>query len=225
MEKHRQVKMLSIIALIVAVSGMTFGFAAFSTTLNISSSATVTPSSDDFKIVIYGISEEKASSITTSNELQNSSFYTSKTISAPVFAPSGTSVANIKNQNKEIIIDNMKLGLTKATDKASYVFMIKNEGKYDAYVDLEQIGTYECSSIEEMTPNMASACSDAAFDRNIFLTHSDGREYYLSDKIVKPGDYIICEIQLYFISGVSAWPDGFIEFTYPDIKFTFSTTQ
>ncbi|MBQ3511969.1 MAG: hypothetical protein IJA30_06735 [Bacilli bacterium] len=49
MEKERQIKLLSIIALVVAITGMTLGFAAFSTTLNISSSATVTPNSEDFK--------------------------------------------------------------------------------------------------------------------------------------------------------------------------------
>lgn len=54
MEKDRQVKVLSIIALLVAVVGMSLGFAAFSVTLNISSSATVKPSSDNFKLQIYG---------------------------------------------------------------------------------------------------------------------------------------------------------------------------
>lgn len=54
MEKTRQIKILSIVALVVAIAGMTLGFAAFSTTLSISSSATVTPNSDDFKVVISG---------------------------------------------------------------------------------------------------------------------------------------------------------------------------
>ena len=57
MEKERQVKLLSIIALVVAITGMTLGFAAFSTTLNISSSATVTPNSSDFKINVYGFED------------------------------------------------------------------------------------------------------------------------------------------------------------------------
>ena len=52
MEKTRQIKILSIVALVVAIAGMTLGFAAFSTTLSISSSATVTPNSDDFKVVV-----------------------------------------------------------------------------------------------------------------------------------------------------------------------------
>ena len=52
MEKTRQMKILSIIALVVAIAGMTLGFASFSTTLSISSSATVIPNSEDFKVVL-----------------------------------------------------------------------------------------------------------------------------------------------------------------------------
>ena len=55
MEKQRQMKLLSIVTLVVAIIGMTLGFAAFSTTLSISSSATVTPTSEDFKISLYNV--------------------------------------------------------------------------------------------------------------------------------------------------------------------------
>ena len=54
MEKVRQVKVLSIFALVLAILGMSLGFATFSSTLNISSSATVSPNSEDFKMRIYG---------------------------------------------------------------------------------------------------------------------------------------------------------------------------
>ena len=54
MEKTRQIKLLSIVLLVIAITGMTLGFAAFSTTLSISSSATVTPNSEDFKVVMLG---------------------------------------------------------------------------------------------------------------------------------------------------------------------------
>ena len=55
MEKNRQIKILSIVALVLAIAGMSLGFAAFSSTLTISSSATVTPNSNDFKVVVYGL--------------------------------------------------------------------------------------------------------------------------------------------------------------------------
>ncbi|MBO5121408.1 MAG: hypothetical protein J6C28_06990 [Bacilli bacterium] len=53
MEKSRKVKFIIMITLMVAISAMSLGFAAFSATLNISSSASVTPSSDDFKLHLH----------------------------------------------------------------------------------------------------------------------------------------------------------------------------
>ena len=44
---------LSIIALVIAIVGMSLGFAAFSATLNISSSASVTPDSGSFYLGFY----------------------------------------------------------------------------------------------------------------------------------------------------------------------------
>ena len=50
MEHNRKQKMLIIIALVVGIASLSIGFAAFSTTLNISSSASVTPNSDTFSV-------------------------------------------------------------------------------------------------------------------------------------------------------------------------------
>ena len=45
----RKTKIITIVALVIAIFGMTLGFAAFSATLNISTSATVAPNSEDLK--------------------------------------------------------------------------------------------------------------------------------------------------------------------------------
>ena len=50
MEKSRTSKIIAVVALVVAVLGLSLGFAAFSNTLTISSSATVSPDSGDFDI-------------------------------------------------------------------------------------------------------------------------------------------------------------------------------
>ena len=57
MRKDRKVQILSIVALVLAITGMSLGFAAFSSTLTISSSATVTPNSDDFSMTFLGLDE------------------------------------------------------------------------------------------------------------------------------------------------------------------------
>ena len=53
MERNRKIKIIIMITLMVAITAMSLGFAAFSATLNISSSASVTPSSDDFKLHLH----------------------------------------------------------------------------------------------------------------------------------------------------------------------------
>ena len=55
MRKNQKQKIMAIVALCISVLGLTLGFAAFSNTLTISSSATVTPDSKDFKLVLYGV--------------------------------------------------------------------------------------------------------------------------------------------------------------------------
>ena len=50
MERNRKQKLLMIIALVVAIASLSLGFAAFSIILNILSNASVSPSSDTFKV-------------------------------------------------------------------------------------------------------------------------------------------------------------------------------
>ena len=57
MEKSQRTKILTIIVLAIGVIAMSLGFAAFSVNLNVSSSATVTPNEEDFKIKIYGVKD------------------------------------------------------------------------------------------------------------------------------------------------------------------------
>lgn len=85
MEKQRQMKLLSIVALVVAIIGMTLGFAAFSTTLSISSSATVTPNSEDFKISLYGMNDEFVNEIKYINDVFKVKYFTEYNKINPVF--------------------------------------------------------------------------------------------------------------------------------------------
>ena len=55
MKRNRQAKIVAILSLCVSVVGLTLGFAAFSNTLTISSSTTVSPDESDFKLVLYGL--------------------------------------------------------------------------------------------------------------------------------------------------------------------------
>ena len=50
MEKDRRVKVISIFALVIAITGMSLGFAAFSASLDLASNAFVSPDSATFNV-------------------------------------------------------------------------------------------------------------------------------------------------------------------------------
>ena len=70
---RNKTKIIAVIAIIIAALGIGIGFAAFSSTLTISSSATVTPSADTFKVV-FGNSDMSAPTSGTTTVIQNITF-------------------------------------------------------------------------------------------------------------------------------------------------------
>ena len=144
MEKHRQIKMLSIIALVIAIVGMSLGFAAFSTTLSISSGASVTPSSEDFKVVFSS----------SSTGVETDMIYPSddEVLATPAKV-NGTSLSDIH------------VTLTEPGQVVFYQFYIYNAGEYDAYIDSVNFGEKVCTAGDGTSDALVQAACD-----DIFLT-------------------------------------------------------
>ena len=136
MEKERQVKLLSIIALVVAIAGMTLGFAAFSTTLNISSSATVTPNSSDFKINVYGFEDYESIEQFLDSGFSIENINLSSTTAAGLAQEAESTFLMASIDNNSHTISNLQAQFTLDKGMITYPLIIKNEGKYDAYIDL-----------------------------------------------------------------------------------------
>lgn len=231
MEKDRKTKVLSIVALVLAIFSMSLGFAAFSTTLNIASSATVTPNSEDFKISVYGMTEEVSTNILSLTDVFKEENYTEKNSAAPVFPfrssetiPDNYTIANITGDSQGITIDNMSFIYTRTTDSAHYPFLIRNEGKYDVYLKLSEEDDSECTSTEEMTESMLAACENFGIIywlRDINVTKIEDIEQYA----IKPGEYMFAMLEWDYIQSNNVWPDGPIEYKPPTLKVTFSTTK
>lgn len=125
MEKDRNTKIIAIAALLVGVVGLSLGFAAFSNTLTISSSAEVTPDENTFNVDF---------SATTSGDKSEAPV-------VPVLTPS-TAVTGFSAD--EATIDNSGAGTPKITglhatftepgQKATYTFSAKNIGEYEAFL-------------------------------------------------------------------------------------------
>lgn len=96
---------------------MSLGFAAFSTTLNITSSASVSPDSGDFSVGFYASTTQ-----TTSAEV----ITTTKTGSA--------TSNNVSISAGSTKITGLNANFVEPGDSVTYSLYVGNTGKYDAYL-------------------------------------------------------------------------------------------
>lgn len=118
---NQNVKILAIAALLVAVVGVSIGFAAFSRTLTIEAGANVTPT-DDFNVVF----SKSNSSVTTEGGVDASSKTPSTlTTSTAVIANDATGGPKISN---------LHATFSQPGQSATYTFYAYNNSSYDAYL-------------------------------------------------------------------------------------------
>ena len=209
MEKQRQIKILSIVALVLAISAMTLGFAAFSTTLNISSSASVTPNSADFAV--------KFSTSQTSLVVNDVNPNTS---GSNVLATKG----KIVNGNNPTL-SNISVTFTSPGQYATYVVYARNEGEYTAYLNnINFLGEKFCIADEETTESLVQSACDS-----ITLTVLQGAGAYKETTSISNypieknnSDMIVVRI-MYDGNGTSV--DGPFKIILPSISLVYSTVD
>lgn len=160
MEKNRQIKMMFIIALVLSITAMTLGFAAFSTTLNISSSASVTPNSDAFNIKIYGL--DNAEAFSDGFVRFDAAYYTSLTTAVPNIPEDATNFVSADNAIIDGYSINFNIFYNGPGDKAcNYYFMVHNDSEYAVkmYIDTKS-SNKKCTALEGAQQSLVnSACS------------------------------------------------------------------
>jgi len=169
MEKSRRSQILAIVALLLAVGGLSLGFAAFTQTLNIKSSAAVSPDQSSFN-VIFTDTAGTGTSVT------------------PTLNPTGVTnftadMATINNNNHDIT--GLKANFTEPGQTVTYTFMAKNSGELLAYLNGVTFNNVTGeSSAKICTPGsgttaslVAAACDDISISVQVgssTFTASDG---------------------------------------------------
>ena len=149
---NRNVKIIAIAALLVAVIGVSIGFAAFTRTLTIEAGANVTPT-DDFNVVF----SKSNSSVTTEGGVDASSKTPSNlTTSTAVIANDATGGPKISN---------LHATFTQPGQSATYTFYAYNDSSYGAYLTniIFTPAATKCTASTGSTVTsalMTSACSD-----------------------------------------------------------------
>ena len=136
MERDRSSKILAVIALAVAVAGLSLGFAAFSSTLTIEPEAVVLPE-DNMKIVFSN--RNGAPTTTTVSGTMNSEMQAARTrvSNAGITDPNLPNAADavIDNSNKKAPkLTNLKATFTAPGQSVSYTFYVYNEMEYQAFL-------------------------------------------------------------------------------------------
>lgn len=231
MRKQQKQKVMAIAALCISILGLTLGFAAFSNTLTISSSATVTPDSSDFKMRAYGTLESGSSFIedyTLTNKTVPSVYSDSVpyAMSDAVISEDGLTISNISATFKNV------------GESAYYTFAIKNEGKYDAYLDitdyLEQEGgskpdVVKCTArpgtrqdlVDQTCENIVYIMELADADGN-YISVDINESYY---RVIPAGSYIYLGVILEYLDVVDVYADGDFDVSIDDFTLNFSTVK
>ncbi len=153
MEKDRSSKIMAVLAMLIAIVGLSLGFAAFTRTLTIESKATVNTDSTTFSVKLSN----------SENSLDESEV--TPTTSPSISGPQG-SAATIENGGDTPTISNLKATFTNPGQEVVYTFYAVNDGQFDAY--LKEItfgnasmegGTVECTAEDTTSADMvAEAC-------------------------------------------------------------------
>ena len=208
MSSYRKTKVLTIIALVIAIVTLGVGFAAFSTTLNISSSASVSPSSDNFSIGFYANKSQSSNSTVT--------------IFPSMSTDSTGSSIDIIGGSKTL--SGLEAHFLKPGDVVTYDVVIKNDGEYDAYlnsVNMSQNAT--CVAEDEATDSLVqSACEGIKI---AFML--DGYDENVSGNVNIPiavGEYLDAQIIMRYREDAS-YADGPFSVSFEPITLDFSTVQ
>lgn len=150
MRKSRNTKIITLLALIVSIVGLTIGFAAFSNTLVISSSANIKPSSEGFKV--------QFSSSETAVDTNS------------VFGQSSTGAVAGAATIDGTEISNLSATFTGPGQSVTYTFYAHNTGEYEAYlktINFENVANQnvskKCTAKDEINTSaslVTSACAD-----------------------------------------------------------------
>ena len=154
MEKDRGYKIIALVALIVAVIGLSFGYAAWSTTLTINGTGVVDPATWKVRF-----DYKSGSSLTPT--LVGKATSTGATLTA-------TSVSGYAATLKA------------PGDSVTYNWLVKNEGGIDAELKTFTLGTLSCAPNTSSTATQTEA-TNVCGDLEYTLTYADGTAIEIGD--------------------------------------------
>ena len=207
MEHNRSQKLLMIIALVAGIASLSVGFAAFSTSLLISSNASVSPSSDTFSVKFS----------TSQNSLVVSAV-------TPSSKTSGiTTTDGVIDNGTNPTIKNLSATFTEPGQYVEYTVYARNEGEYTAYLNnINYLGDKTCIASTGTTESLVqSACNSINVTVTIRSTTYDDTTPISSHALAKGASETIKVRLEYAEKGTAV--DGSFNITFPSVSLVYST--
>ena len=232
--KNKKTLIISMLAIVVV--GLAIGFAAFSSSLTISSSSTVTPSSSTFKVCL----SETGTACSVSKTI-------TPTVVGNVDAPYGFIVLNQFWTAVDSGGTKKSIGFTEPGESVTYNMYIRNDGEYTAYLNSIEFADETstdisgntvtafkiCGSVGVSNPPTDSLLNAACNFINATVTVNNGTKTETATNATKsgidgfslaPGATATVTIKFeYEASGTRA--DGSFYVSFGDIKFNYSTVD
>ena len=213
MNYNKSYKIIAIAALIIGVIGVSLGYAAFSNTLTISSSANVRPDASGFNVDF-----SSSSSAVQTNDI-------TPTLSAVATGFTATD-AEIDNTS-DPVISNLSATFTEPGQSATYTFYAYNAGEYTAYLNsIVFSGSKTCTAKTGTTQSLVdSACT------GITLSATVGSEAATTTSVASVTSHSLAKgaaeqitVVISYADG-SAIADGDFDVTLPDIVLTYDSVD
>lgn len=213
MSENRGYKIIAIVALVLGTIGVTLGYAAFSSTLTIKSSAEVKPDSSTFNVDF-----SSSSSAVETNDITPT---LNKTVSG------FTATAATINNASDPLISNLKATFTEPGQSATYSFYSYNAGEYVAYLNsIVFSGNKTCTAKSGTTQALVdSACN------GISLSVKVGSESATTTSVANVTGHTLglgtaeeVVVVISYAEG-SALADGDFDVTLPDIVLTYDSVD
>lgn len=218
MEKDRGTRVIAIVALVVGVVGLTIGFAAFSSTLTISSSAEVSPDSSKFNVDFTSAGTGDISTAAI----------------VPTKSPNTITATNGAIDNSgDPKVTGLKATFTEPGQSATYSFWAKNIGEYTAYLNSITIANAtggdsykKCTAKTGTTQSLVdSACN------GISMTVQVGSETATSSSVATINNHSLAVngfdpvvVTISYAAG-SAQADGDFDVAFGDITLSYSSVD
>ena len=215
MERDRGTKIIAIVALCVAIVGLSVGFAAFSSNLTINSSAKVTPNASDFDVNF---------STSNASELDG-------TVSGVGTNSATGEDATIDNSDAPTIT-GLKANFTEPGQTVTYSFHAHNAGKYVAYLNnvtysnvSGKTATKVCTAGSGTDATMVeAACNGISVSVKVGNDTYTGSMDRITNHLLDLDAYEEVVVTIEYTSTASR-ADGDFEVAFGDIRLTYDSVD